>query len=162
MIKYEYKQWQLHTYFFINVTWAHLNVFYLSFIILISICRWNTSTSNSSSSSAQPGHAAKRVWCLAQKAGRQSTQTSRHSGVALKLILGPAVLTVSARLFSRVAYCEADVNNNLPLEAAAKKPAPEFKWHILWEFVKPQLFSLIGAVVVRMNPLTLISILINK
>ncbi|CAF98447.1 unnamed protein product, partial [Tetraodon nigroviridis] len=62
-------------------------------------------------------------------------------------ILGPSVLTVSARLFSRVAYCEADVNNNVSLEAATRKPAPEFKWHILWEFVKPQLFSLIGAVV---------------
>lgn len=74
--------------------------------------------------------------------------------MALKFILGPALLTVSARLFSHVAYCEADVNNNFSLEAAAKKPAPEFKWHILWEFVKPQLFSLIGAVVVRLNPLT--------
>lgn len=74
--------------------------------------------------------------------------------MALKFILGPAVLTVSARLFSRVAYCEADVNNNIPLEAAAKKPPPEFKWHILWEFVKPQLFALVGAVVVRFNPLS--------
>lgn len=73
--------------------------------------------------------------------------------MALKFILGPAVLTVSARLFSRVAYCEADVNNIIPLEAAAKKPPPEFKWHILWEFVKPQLFALVGAVVVRFNPL---------
>lgn len=146
-----------------NLTWAYLNIFYLSFIILnIFICSWNTSTSNASSSSPQPGNAVKRFWCLTQKAGRQSNQTSRHPGVALKFILGPAVLTVSARLFSRVAYCDADVNN-FPLETATKKPAPEFKWHILWEFVKPQLFSLIGAVVVCLNPLTLISILrINK
>uniref|UniRef100_H3CSU7 Mitochondrial potassium channel ATP-binding subunit n=1 Tax=Tetraodon nigroviridis TaxID=99883 RepID=H3CSU7_TETNG len=93
------------------------------------------------------GNAVKRFWCLAQKAGRQPNQTSRHPGAALKFILGPSVLTVSARLFSRVAYCEADVNNNVSLEAATRKPAPEFKWHILWEFVKPQLFSLIGAVV---------------
>lgn len=78
--------------------------------------------------------------------------------MALKFILGPAVLTVSARLFSRVAYCEADVNNNIPLEAAAKKPPPEFKWHILWEFVKPQLFALVGAVAVRFNPLPLMLI----
>lgn len=124
------------------------------------MCRLNRSTSNASSSSPQPGNAVKRFWCFAQKAGRQSSQTSRHPGVALKVILGPAVLTVSARLFPRVAYCEADVNNNFSLEAPVKKPAPEFKWHILWEFVKPQLFSLIGAVVVRLNSLTLISILL--
>uniref|UniRef100_A0A672ZFN5 Mitochondrial potassium channel ATP-binding subunit n=1 Tax=Sphaeramia orbicularis TaxID=375764 RepID=A0A672ZFN5_9TELE len=34
-----------------------------------------------------------------------------------------------------------------PVQIEAKKPVPEFKWHILWEFVKPQLFALIGAVV---------------
>lgn len=78
----------------------------------------------------------------------QSTRTSKPSGVALKFVLGPAALTVSARLFSHVAYCEADVNNNIPVEVAAKNPVPEFKWRILWEFVKPQLFALIGAVVV--------------
>ncbi|KAF3858154.1 hypothetical protein F7725_011355 [Dissostichus mawsoni] len=68
-------------------------------------------------------------------------------GVALRFILGPAVLTVSARLFCHVAHCEADVNNNTPLEVTTKTPAPEFKWHIFWEFVKPQLFPLMGAVV---------------
>uniref|UniRef100_A0A8C4P149 Mitochondrial potassium channel ATP-binding subunit n=1 Tax=Dicentrarchus labrax TaxID=13489 RepID=A0A8C4P149_DICLA len=79
---------------------------------------------------------------------RQSTvRTPKPPGVALKFILGPAVLTVSARLFCHVAHCEADVNNNIPVEAVAKNPVPEFKWHILWEFVKPQLFALIGAVV---------------
>lgn len=140
--------------FLISLTWAHLNVLYLSFIILyISICRWNTSISKASSSSLRAGNAVKRFWWLAQKVGRGSNQKSRHPGLALRFILGPAVLTVSAQLFSRVAYCEADVHN-FPLDAAAKKPAPEFKWHILWEFVKPQLFSLIGAVVVRLNLLT--------
>lgn len=129
------------------------------FIILlcdISASSWNTSTSNASSSSQQPANATRGFWCLPQKAARRSTRTSKHLGSTLKFILGPAVLTVSGRLLSRVAYCEADVNNNVPLEAAAKKPAPEFKWHILWEFVKPQLFALVGAVAVRLNPLTLI------
>lgn len=39
------------------------------------------------------------------------------------------------------------MNNNTPVEVVAKHTVPEFKWHILWEFVKPQLFALIGAVV---------------
>lgn len=123
----------------------------------IPVSRLYTPTSNASSSSQQPGNAVKRWWCLTRKAALRSPRTSKHPGVALKFILGPAVLTVSARLFSRVAYCEADVNNNIPLEAAAKKP-PEFKWHILWEFIKPQLFALVGAVVVRFNPLPLMLI----
>lgn len=129
-------------------------------MILISnlfVSRLYTSTSHASSSSQQPGNAVKRLWCLTQKAALRSTRTSKHPGVALKFILGPALLTVSARLFSRVAHCEADVNNNTPLEAT-KKPPPEFKWHILWEFVKPQLFALVGAVVVRFHPLALMLI----
>lgn len=112
--------------------------------------RWYTSSGcNAYSSTQQPGNATSRFWCLAQRAVRQSTRTSKRSGVALKLIVGPAVLTVSTRLFSHVAHCEADVNNNFPVEVAAKNP--EFKWHILWEFVKPQLFALIGAVVVSLE-----------
>lgn len=72
----------------------------------------------------------------------------------MKFILGPAVLTVSARLFCHVAHCEADVNNNTPVEVVAKNPVPDFKWHVLWEFVKPQLFALVCAVVVRLNLFT--------
>lgn len=117
--------------------------------LLFILSRWFTSSgSNAFSSSQQPGNAVSRFWVLAQRALRHSKRTSKPPGVALKFILGPAVLTVSARLFSHVAYCEADGNNNIPVEAVAKDPVPEFKWHILWEFVKPQLFALIGAVVV--------------
>ncbi|XP_018531895.1 mitochondrial potassium channel ATP-binding subunit [Lates calcarifer] len=114
-----------------------------------NISRWYISPgSNGYCSSQQPGNAVSRIWSLTQRALRQSaTRTSKPPGVALKFILGPAVLTVSARLFCHIAYCEADVNNNTPVEVVAKSPAPEFKWHILWEFVKPQLFALIGAVV---------------
>lgn len=44
------------------------------------------------------------------------------------------------------------MNNNTPLEVVAKSPVPpEFKWEILWEFLKPQVFALIGAVVVSLN-----------
>ncbi|KAG7274767.1 hypothetical protein CRUP_006504, partial [Coryphaenoides rupestris] len=97
----------------------------------------------------QPGNAVSRLWGLAQRAVRQTApQTSKPRGVALKFILGPAFFTISARLVGHVAYCEADVNNNVHAEVATKEPVqPEFDWHILWEFVKPQLFALLGAVV---------------
>uniref|UniRef100_A0A8C7KTK9 Mitochondrial potassium channel ATP-binding subunit n=1 Tax=Oncorhynchus kisutch TaxID=8019 RepID=A0A8C7KTK9_ONCKI len=72
---------------------------------------------------------------------------SKPPGGALKFILGPVVLTISARVLGSVAYCQADVNNNVLLELQAKETEPEFDWHILWEFVKPQLFALLGAVV---------------
>ncbi|KAF1383756.1 hypothetical protein PFLUV_G00135140 [Perca fluviatilis] len=113
------------------------------------LSRWYTSPrSLAYSSSQQPGNAVSRIWSLTQRAVRHSTtRTSKPKGLALKFILGPAVLTVSARLFCHAAHCEADVNNNTLVELVAKNPVPEFKWHILWEFVKPQLFALIGAVV---------------
>uniref|UniRef100_A0A667ZQB6 Mitochondrial potassium channel ATP-binding subunit n=1 Tax=Myripristis murdjan TaxID=586833 RepID=A0A667ZQB6_9TELE len=96
----------------------------------------------------QPANAFSRTWSLAQRAVRQSpTRGSSPPGVAVRCILGPVVLTVSARLLGRTAYCEADVNNNIPAEFLVKETVPEFKWHVLWEFVKPQLFALIGAVV---------------
>lgn len=122
-------------------------------LIFFLISRWYTSPgSKAHSSSQQPGNAVSRFWSLTQRAVRHSTtQTSKPPGVALKFILGPAALTVSARLFCHVAYCEADENNNIPVEVVAKNPVPEFKWHILWEFVKPQLFALLGAVVVSLK-----------
>ncbi|XP_061879488.1 mitochondrial potassium channel ATP-binding subunit isoform X1 [Entelurus aequoreus] len=96
--------------------------------------------------SGEHGNAVGRLWSLTQRAVRQSTTrtTSKRSGGTLKILLAPAVLTVSGRLFCHAAYCEADVNNNIPLETSRKQP--EFKWHILWEFVKPQLLALTCAV----------------
>ncbi|MED6266615.1 ATP-binding cassette, sub-B (MDR TAP), member 8 [Characodon lateralis] len=102
--------------------------------------------SHGPSPTQQPSSALHHIWYLAQRAIRHSpSRTSKSPG--LKFILGPAVLTVSARLFCCVAHCEADVNNNTLGEVITKDPVPEFKWHILWEFVKPQLFALICAVV---------------
>uniref|UniRef100_A0A8C7VYY2 Mitochondrial potassium channel ATP-binding subunit n=1 Tax=Oncorhynchus mykiss TaxID=8022 RepID=A0A8C7VYY2_ONCMY len=93
-------------------------------------------------------NAAGRIWGLAQAAVRQSAcWMSKPPGGALKFILGPVVLTISARVLGSVAYCQADVKNNVLLELQAKETEPEFDWHILWEFVKPQLFALLGAVV---------------
>lgn len=114
---------------------------------LFLITRWYTSPYNPSQ---HTGNGLTRIWSLTHRAFRRSaSRTSRPTGGALKYIVGPAVLTVSARLFCPLAHCKADINNNTPLEVAAKNPVPEFKWHILWEFVKPQLFALIGAIVVR-------------
>ncbi|KAK6310833.1 hypothetical protein J4Q44_G00188880, partial [Coregonus suidteri] len=85
------------------------------------------------------------VWLKQQSANLPAGRQDRQGG-ALKFILGPVVLTVSAQLLGSVAYCQADVNNNVLLELQAKETEPEFDWHILWEFVKPQLFALLGAV----------------
>ncbi|RVE61733.1 hypothetical protein OJAV_G00176070 [Oryzias javanicus] len=101
---------------------------------------------SSGSSPQQLESAVSRLWRLTQRSVRRSPKgTIQPQG--LKFILGPAFLTVSTRLFCHVAHCQEDVNNNTPLEVVAKDSAPEFKWHILWEFVKPQLFALICAVV---------------
>ncbi|KAM6918655.1 mitochondrial potassium channel ATP-binding subunit [Xenentodon cancila] len=111
------------------------------------LSRWCTPPgSHVRSSSQQPANAVSRIWSFTLRVIRQSsTRTSKPPG--LKFTLGPAVLTVSARLYYQVAHCEADVNNNTPVEIVPKEKKPEFKWHILWEFVKPQLFALICAVV---------------
>ncbi|CAM4723644.1 unnamed protein product [Leuciscus chuanchicus] len=89
-----------------------------------------------------------RIWRQAQKVLRlASRRQPRTPNVTLKLILGPAALTVTARLLSTVAHCEADVNNNVQVEVQVKEKIPEFSWAILWEFVRPQLLALIGAVI---------------
>lgn len=86
-----------------------------------------------------------RIWRQAQKVLRLSSRKQpRPPNIALKFILGPAALTVTARLLGTVAHCEADVNNNIP----QKEDIPEFSWAILWEFVRPQLLALIGAIIV--------------
>ncbi|XP_016146807.1 mitochondrial potassium channel ATP-binding subunit [Sinocyclocheilus grahami] len=89
-----------------------------------------------------------RIWRQAQKVLRlASRQPPRPPNITLKFILGPAALTVTARLLGTGAHCEADVNNNVPLEVQAKEKIPEFSWAILWEFVRPQLLALIGAII---------------
>lgn len=70
--------------------------------------------------------------------------------VALTFVVGPAAFTLTAKLFSSVAYCSTDFNNNhLLAKAQAKEKIPEFSWALLWEFVRPQILALIGAIVVR-------------
>lgn len=93
-------------------------------------------------------NAPARIWRQAQKVLRLAfRQQPRPPNITLKFILGPAALTVTARLLGTIAHCEADVNNNIP-EVQAKEKIPEFSWSILWEFVRPQLLALIGAIIV--------------
>ncbi|XP_013885276.1 mitochondrial potassium channel ATP-binding subunit [Austrofundulus limnaeus] len=113
--------------------------------VKLKLSRWSTFP-GSHASSQQPSCAVSRIWSLTQRAIRQfSSQPIKRQ--SLKFILGPAVLTASARLCFHVAHCEADENNNTFVEVVSKHPGPEFKWHILWEFVKPQWFALVGAIV---------------
>lgn len=113
-------------------------------------CRlWRLPTSPSSNvSSPHPTNVVRHFCSLAQRTVRQcSPKDPRSSRSTLRFILGPAVLTVSGRVFFKVAHCEADVNNNaLTKKTGVKEAPPEFKWHLLWEFIKPQLIALIGAV----------------
>uniref|UniRef100_A0A3P8VSS9 Mitochondrial potassium channel ATP-binding subunit n=1 Tax=Cynoglossus semilaevis TaxID=244447 RepID=A0A3P8VSS9_CYNSE len=99
-------------------------------------------------SSQQGGKPTALIWRVTQRAiGQLARRTSNSQRVSLKFLVGPAALTVSARLFCHVACCEADVNNNELVVDADQQTVPEFKWHILWQFVRPQLLALIGAVV---------------
>ncbi|XP_054625037.1 mitochondrial potassium channel ATP-binding subunit [Dunckerocampus dactyliophorus] len=103
-----------------------------------------SSKPNGFTGSRQHENAISRLWSLSQRAVRQSTTRTQSNGVTMKILLAPALLMVPGRLVCHVAYCEADVNSNIPFETVTKNP--EFKWHILWEFVKPQLFALMCAV----------------
>lgn len=101
------------------------------------------------------------MWTQAQKALRLATRRHLKSPrVALTFAVGPAALTLTARLFGNVAHCSADFNNNhqLPVKPPAKEKIPEFSWALLWEFVRPQILALIGAVVVRH---LLVSVIVN-
>ncbi|XP_076827267.1 mitochondrial potassium channel ATP-binding subunit [Brachyhypopomus gauderio] len=90
----------------------------------------------------------KRMWAQTQKVLKSFTRWSpRSPKLGLTFVVGPAALTVTARLFGTAAHCHADVNNNLPAEVDAKEKVPEFSWAVLWEFVRPQLLALIGAII---------------
>ncbi|KAL7886855.1 hypothetical protein AOLI_G00045760 [Acnodon oligacanthus] len=89
-----------------------------------------------------------RLWGQAHKVLRLAVRRHPKSPkVALTLLVGPAALTVTARLLGGVAYCHADYNNNLSAEVQVREKGPEFSWAVLWEFVRPQLLALIGAII---------------
>uniref|UniRef100_A0A3B4AP39 Mitochondrial potassium channel ATP-binding subunit n=1 Tax=Periophthalmus magnuspinnatus TaxID=409849 RepID=A0A3B4AP39_9GOBI len=82
---------------------------------------------------------------LVQRTCLRYSRNPRPSRSVFHFILAPALLTVSGRMFCKVAFCEADVNNNIL--TTQTEDTPEFNWYLLWEFVKPELIALIGAVV---------------
>ncbi|KAJ8337440.1 hypothetical protein SKAU_G00386600 [Synaphobranchus kaupii] len=109
-----------------------------------------TQFSNARSSTGKTSNALVRLWGQAQRALRQSTgRASKFSRVTLGFVVGPAALTVTARLFASVAYCQVDLNNNDPVqvEDKSKESQLEFNWAVLWEFVRPQLLALLSAIV---------------
>lgn len=91
------------------------------------------------------------MWTQAQKTLQLVTRHHLKSPrVALTFVVGPAALALTARLFGTVAYCSADYNNNnLLLKAQSTEKIPEFSWALLWEFVRPQILALTGAIFVR-------------
>lgn len=104
--------------------------------------QWTTYQSSSTSTIIQ-------MWSQAQKALRLVTRHRLKSPrVALTFVVGPAALTLTAKLFGTVAYCSTDSNNNLPVKAQSTEKIPEFSWALLWEFVRPQILALIGAIIV--------------
>ncbi|KAF7708088.1 mitochondrial potassium channel ATP-binding subunit [Silurus meridionalis] len=85
-----------------------------------------------------------RMWTQAQKALRRRLESPR---AVLTFVVGPAALTLMARLFGTVAHCSTDFNNNHGEKMRAKEEIPEFSWALLWEFIRPQILALIGAIV---------------
>ncbi|KAJ8272983.1 hypothetical protein GJAV_G00095830 [Gymnothorax javanicus] len=109
-----------------------------------------TQVSNASRSASKTRSGVLRLWSGAQRALRQSAgRASKFQRVTLGFVVGPAVLTVTGQLFSSVAYCQVDLNNNDPVQAEDKcrESQLEFKWALLWEFVRPQILALLGAIV---------------
>ncbi|XP_028832645.1 mitochondrial potassium channel ATP-binding subunit isoform X2 [Denticeps clupeoides] len=101
-----------------------------------------------------PGHSGSstnilgRLWVQVRKAAAPLVlRGGRTPRASLKFLVGPAALTVTVRLCSSVARCSADPNNNVLAEVQVGDGGPEFSWGLLWEFVRPQLFALIGAVI---------------
>ncbi|XP_026781818.3 mitochondrial potassium channel ATP-binding subunit isoform X1 [Pangasianodon hypophthalmus] len=119
--------------------------------LLLHSSRYGQRSRQWTSQSSTTTSAVIRMWTQAQKALRLVTRHRLKSPrVALTFVVGPAALTLTARLFGTVAYCSADLNNNnllLPAKAQAKEKIPEFSWALLWEFVRPQILALIGAIV---------------
>ncbi|XP_015209696.1 mitochondrial potassium channel ATP-binding subunit [Lepisosteus oculatus] len=92
-----------------------------------------------------------RFWHQARRAFRKAAEQKLRAPKthqALGFVVGPAVLTISARLYSCVAYCQVDLNNNeLSQPTHPHETEPEFSWTVLWKFLRPQLLALLGAVV---------------
>uniref|UniRef100_A0A3B4AQP7 Mitochondrial potassium channel ATP-binding subunit n=1 Tax=Periophthalmus magnuspinnatus TaxID=409849 RepID=A0A3B4AQP7_9GOBI len=123
-------------------------------MIHLLCCRINTSvpalllphtSPESAISTFRSISAVRHFKSLVQRTCLRYSRNPRPSRSVFHFILAPALLTVSGRMFCKVAFCEADVNNNIL--TTQTEDTPEFNWYLLWEFVKPELIALIGAVV---------------
>lgn len=92
----------------------------------------------------KPNDATSRLWVRARNSlGHAAGRNARLPGAVLGLfVVAPSALTVTARLLYSPAYCQDGTEVQTP-EADL-----EFSWAILWDFIKPQLLALLGAIVV--------------
>ncbi|MBN3298930.1 ABCB8 protein, partial [Amia calva] len=111
-----------------------------------------TQLPNAGVSKGCPNNYFLRVWSQTQRALRR-TARQKPEAPSLKRTLGlivcPAGLVISARLYNSVAHCQTDLNNNKPLQFQGRHhdTEPEFDWKVFWTFLRPQLLALLGAVV---------------
>ncbi|KPP78935.1 ATP-binding cassette sub-family B member 8, mitochondrial-like, partial [Scleropages formosus] len=101
------------------------------------------------STPAKPRDAVVRFWGQAQKVLGQSVgRRPRMPGAALALVVGPAALGATVRLLVGVAHCQGNLRSDVLAEVKGKTQETEldFSWTILWEFVRPHLLTLLGAV----------------
>ncbi|XP_023671514.2 mitochondrial potassium channel ATP-binding subunit isoform X2 [Paramormyrops kingsleyae] len=86
------------------------------------------------------------MWVQASNSlGRAAGRNARLPGAALGLfVVAPSALTVTSRLLCSPAYCQ---DGTAEAEVQTPEAELEFSWAILWEFIKPQLLALLGAIV---------------
>lgn len=92
-----------------------------------------------------------RIWnqtCKAIRQGARQQSRSLRTRPGLAFVAGPALVTVAVKLYGNVAHCQMDFNNNQPFLLEKKpKQEPEFNWTEFWKFLRPQLLSLLAAIV---------------
>lgn len=96
-----------------------------------------------------------RIWnqtCKAIRQGARQQSRSPRTRPGLAFVAGPALVTVAVKLYGNVAHCQMDFNNNQPFLLEKKpKQEPEFNWTEFWKFLRPQLLSLLAAIVVSVK-----------
>uniref|UniRef100_A0A8C9RJ27 Mitochondrial potassium channel ATP-binding subunit n=1 Tax=Scleropages formosus TaxID=113540 RepID=A0A8C9RJ27_SCLFO len=127
-------------------------LFTFSFFCTVLSCCSGTSLTHllsTRSTPAKPRDAVVRFWGQAQKVLGQSVgRRPRMPGAALALVVGPAALGATVRLLVGVAHCQGNLRSDVLAEVKGKTQETEldFSWTILWEFVRPHLLTLLGAV----------------
>lgn len=65
------------------------------------------------------------------------------------LLAGPALVGLGAG-FCRTATCQGAQSSELACAPAAVAKEPEFDWVVFWKFLRPQLLTLVAAIVVSL------------